>query len=281
MKACLNAWTVDPGVGFAEMFAQLREAGFDGVELNVDAPGRSAHSLTMDTTARELARIRTLAEQNRLAVVSVSSSLHGDNMGAADPEKNAFSQRLVRHQLACARELGAGGILIVPGGVSDTVTLREAYENAYRTLSALCGEIAAGTVAVGVENVWNGFFMSPFDMARFIDRLDCPMLGAYYDVGNTVAFSRSEHWIDVLGSRIRLVHIKDFKRRGGIHSGGTFTDLLQGDVNWHAVMAALRRAGFDGYLTAEVSKPADRPDLSDQAYYSSVAQAVRQIISEC
>ena len=95
MKACLNAWTVDPGVGFAEMFAQLREAGFDGVELNVDAPGRSAHSLTMDTTARELARIRALAEQSRLAVVSVSSSLHGDNMGAADPEN---VERLIQIQ---------------------------------------------------------------------------------------------------------------------------------------------------------------------------------------
>ena len=39
MLKSLNAWTVDASTGFAEMFRQVRAAGFDGIELNVDAPG--------------------------------------------------------------------------------------------------------------------------------------------------------------------------------------------------------------------------------------------------
>ena len=36
MKKSLNAWTVDSKTGFEQMFRELKEAGFDGVELNVD-----------------------------------------------------------------------------------------------------------------------------------------------------------------------------------------------------------------------------------------------------
>lgn len=49
MLKSLNAWTVDSSVCFGDMFRQVRAAGFDGIELNVDEPERSSHSLTMQT----------------------------------------------------------------------------------------------------------------------------------------------------------------------------------------------------------------------------------------
>ena len=55
MKKSLNAWTVDPAAGFEQMFRELKAAGFDGVELNVDREGAGAHSLTLATTRQELA----------------------------------------------------------------------------------------------------------------------------------------------------------------------------------------------------------------------------------
>ena len=90
MKKSLNAWTVAEETGFEQMFKELKEAGFDGIELNVDKEGHSAHSLTLSTTAEELADIKKLSEKYDLPVISISTSLWGGKMGT-DPE---FSEKL-------------------------------------------------------------------------------------------------------------------------------------------------------------------------------------------
>ena len=43
------------------------------------------------------------------------------------------------------------------------------------------------------------------------------------------------------------VHVKDFRREGY-----QWTPLLEGDVSFSAVMAELRKTGFDGALVSEV-----------------------------
>ena len=46
------------------------------------------------------------------------------------------------------------------------------------------------------------------------------------------------------------IHVKDYRRDiGGLRG---FTGLLQGDVNWPAVVAALAAIGYDGFVTSEV-----------------------------
>ena len=279
MKKSINAWSVDGAVGFEEMFSQMKAVGFEGIELNVDKAGHSAHSLTMETTAEELTEIKALADKYDLPVVSISSSLYAGNMGSPDPECREFAKKLLRKQLECAKALGAGGILVVPGGIEPdgSHSIKQAYENSLETLASLKDVIYETKINVGVENVWNGFFMSPYDMMVFIDKLDCPYLGAYYDVGNVIAFSWSEYWIEILGTRIKNVHVKDFKRNTRINSGGTFTPLLKGDTNWKAVIPALRKAGFDGYLTAEVFKAEDE---SYEDFYKSILSDIEKMITE-
>jgi hexulose-6-phosphate isomerase len=98
-------------------------------------------------------------------------------------------------------------------------------------------------------------------------------VGVYFDTGNAVLTGYPEQWIRILGRRIARVHLKDFKWRfegdvnkvrgfGGFAAGqawGTmaaFCDLGAGDVNWPAVMAAFRKSGYKGPLTAEMLPPA-------------------------
>jgi len=268
MKKSINAWSIDPSIGFEAMFTQVKAAGFGGIELNVDKAG--AHSLTMDSSEAELAGIRALSEKYGLPVASVSSSLWGGKM--AGPEGKA----LLEQQLKCARALSAKGILTVPGGMSGTVSLARAWESCAANLKSWLPMIEAYGLFVGLENVWNMFFASPFDMRNFVDALGSPLVGAYYDVGNPVAFSRTEDWIEILGGRIGLVHVKDFKRAGGVNSGGAWRQLGHGSVDWGRVIPALRRAGFDGYLTAEVFKEEHQ---SYEEFYSETAQAIDKIIN--
>ncbi len=279
MKKSINAWTVEDAAEFPELFQQVKEAGFDGVELNVDREDYSAHSLTLSTTPEELKEIGDLSRQYGLPVVSISSSLYGGRMGSPDKEEREFAKTLLRKQLECARALGCSGILTVPGGQSPRISLAEDFQRSQATLAELREEIMDAGIRVGVENVWNGFFTSPVEMARFIDELDCPLVGAYFDVGNVVAFSWPESWIEILAERIHHVHIKDFKRQAGLNLGGDFVSLTQGDVNWKAVIPALRLAGFDGYLTAEVSiSECTEPDITYQEYYRTVAETIGRIL---
>ena len=275
MKKALNAWSVDDNAGFNAMFEQLKKAGFDGVELNLDAPGRSAHSLSLETTDSELAEIMNISEKYDLPVISVSSSLYGGGMGSPCPDERAQIKKILEKQLYCANQLGAGAILVVPGGISAETSIKEAYKNSLETLRDCLEFIEEYKIAVGVENVWNQFFTSPWDMAVFIDNLNSQYIKAYFDVGNVLAFSYPEYWIEILGSRISRVHIKNFLRNGHFNLGGSFVDLAVGSARWPEIIAALRNVGYDGYLTAEVEK---REGLGFEEFYEETVGVIRGLI---
>lgn len=274
MKKSLNAWTVDGNATFEEMFSQVKEAGFDTIELNVDKEGHSAHSLTLTTTQEELAAIKALSEKYDLPVVSISSSLWAGKMGS----DYAYGKALLAKQLECCKALGGTGILIVPGGGYPSVSLMEDREKCIAFLQQEKDLIDSYGIYVGVENVWNGFFMSPLDMSTFIDAVGNPLVGAYYDVGNVVAFSFTERWIEHLGGRIHNIHVKDYLRNRGINSGGEWKDLTEGSIDWKAVIKALKSIGFDGPLTAEVFKADESQSYQD--YYKKIADEFTVILAD-
>lgn len=277
MKKSINAWSVDAREEFDEMFSHLSACGFSAVELNLDAPGHSAHSLTMETSAAELFEIRSKAEHHGIEIAGVSTSLYSGQFGSDDENRREQGKDLLRKQIRCAAALGADSILAVPGAdIAGGASIAKAFENTHKTLSEMKDEIAYSGIVVCLENVWNGFFTSPFDMATFIDKLDSPYIKAYYDVGNTVAFSDTVSWISVLGNRIGRIHIKDFRRNGGLNSGGTFVDLLTGDVNWPDVMASLKENGYDGYITAEVFPTREYDDIT--LFYQEVSAQMDTIL---
>jgi len=277
MKKSINAWSVDSKTNFEDMFAQIKKAGFDGIELNVDGKDNaSAHSLTLETTAQELAEILALSKKHDLPVVSISTSMWwGVNMGSPKKENKELGKKLLEKQLYCAKTLGASGILVVPGGINEEVSIAGAYKNSVGFLESCKDIIENYKLKVGVENVWNQFFLSPFDMANFIDGLKCEYVSAYYDVGNVVAFSWSEYWVEVLDKRISHIHIKDFKRSSGYNSGGTWVGLLDGDTNFKRIIPALKKAGWDGYLTAEIGKPENQ---TFEEFYKGTVELENKII---
>lgn len=273
MKQALNAWTVDQSMDMEQTFAAVAKAGFCAIELNMDAPG-APHGLSEKTTASDYAQIRRLSEVYRLPVCSIASSLWwGAPMGR--PECWDAAQALLHNQIQAAMELGATGILIVPGGMNDTLSLDATRKNCIDFLRSQREYIEKSGIFVGVENVWNGFFLSPYDMASFIDEVDSPLVGAYLDVGNMLAFSTPEYWIEVLGERIGKVHVKDYKRNGGLNSGGNWVDITCGSADWKKIIPALRKAGYDGYLVGEVFK--SDPDMEWDAYYEKVSGEIGTI----
>ena len=174
----------------------------------------------------------------------------------------------------CCSLLGADTILVVPGLVGadfipgcEVTEYDVAYDRSLEALTQLKEYAEKVKVNIGLENVWNKFLLSPLEMRDYIDKIDSPYVGAYFDVGNVVYSGYPEHWIKILGSRIKKVHFKDFKARVGNING--FVDLLSGDVNYPGVMEQLEKVGYDDYVIAEMGIYKNYPDQT--IYTTSIA----------
>ena len=118
-------------------------------------------------------------------------------------------------------------------------------------LAELLPYAEARHITLAVENVWNRFLLSPLEFARFLDDFDSPAIGAYFDVANILTYGYPDQWLEYLGPRVKRVHFKDY--RLDVDDIRGFTSLLQGDVPWARVAAALRRIHYRGWIVVEVA----------------------------
>ena len=95
-------------------------------------------------------------------------------------------------------------------------------------------------------------FASAALVADLLRRVDSPSFGALWDVHHPYRVGESpEDVVRTLGSHIRLVHIKDARRRG---DDWQLVALGEGEVPVREGLAALDAAGYDGWLTVEWEK---------------------------
>ena len=256
MKKGISIWSfTEPDIKKCLLLA--KDAGFDGVELALDEQG----PVNLNSTKEEMLEIKTFAESIGLELYSVASGLYWTyNYTSADEATREKAKAITRKQLEVASWLGCDTILVVPGAVkvafdpaSELVEYDVAYERALAALKELAPYAEELKVAIGVENVWNKFLLSPLEMADFIDKVGSDYVGSYFDVGNVLYIGYPEHWIKVLANRIKKVHFKDYRVAAGDLYG--FVDLLAGEVNWPAVMQQFEKVGYDGWVTAEMLPP--------------------------
>ena len=234
-------------------FALAKKYGFDGVEVGIGYEG----PLRYDSTPEEIAEYKRKGESCGLAFYSlVCDDCWQYSLTADDPAERGAAKQMVRRQIEVAALLGCETVLVLPGmvqGLGDAgpvVDYEVAYHRAADALRELAPFAEAHGVVIGLENVWNKFLLSPLEVRGLIDSIGSAYVKAYFDVGNVLRSGFPEQWIGILGSRISKVHFKDFRRSVGTLDG--FIDILDGDVDYPAVMAALRGIGYDGWVTAEV-----------------------------
>jgi hexulose-6-phosphate isomerase len=263
MKKSISYWSFSgglegkPQLDLKGCMKKAKEAGFEGVELVVAETGE----LTLDSTREDMEGIAQVAKDVGIELSSLATGLLWDySLTSSDDKTRGKAKDIVRRMLELAFYLGVDTVLVIPGTVdvffkpdAEVVPYDLAYERSLETLKESVPTAERYKVSIGIENVWNKFLLSPLELRDFIDRIGSPYLGAYFDVGNSLLTGYPEHWIRVLGKRIKKVHIKDFRTSVGNVNG--FVDLLEGDVNWAEVMKALEEIGYDGWLTAEILPP--------------------------
>jgi len=104
---------------------------------------------------------------------------------------------------------------------------------------------------IELENVWNNFLLSPIEARRFLDEINHPLVGWYFDIGNIIRYGWPEHWIETLQSRIMKLHMKEYSREIMLNEGvgkGFGVELMEGDNNWPVVMKALNKIKEKKYM---------------------------------
>jgi L-ribulose-5-phosphate 3-epimerase len=258
VKISASYWMFEGGLEakkpVAEAMAEAKNLGFDAIELCIGDKG----VLTHQTTQAQCEEIVAEAQKIGIEISSVASGQSWSwSPSANDAKTRENIIDFTCKALQVTQWLGTDAYLFVPGSVdvfflpdAEVIPYDICYERAAEAVEQILPTAEKTGVALGIENVWNKFLLSPLEMREFIDSFGSEAVGAYFDVGNVLLTGYPCQWIRILNKRIKRVHVKDFKKSVGTIEG--FVDLLEGDVNFENVKKALAETGYDGYVTAEM-----------------------------
>lgn len=234
-------------VSVLEKFAILKSAGFQGVEITIAQRNETKEIL--------------------LAVDATGVVVHG----VTHPSSDHYEE-----PLNLCKAVGGDAVLVV-AKLKPNVSYEENFKLAQGFIRKALPQAEKLGIRLLVENVRGSFLKRAEEMARFIDELKSPAVGAYFDTGNAISWTdqTAEHWARVLGRRIVKLDIKD---RGHVEFGDPKTRSTDavgtdgGEVHWENVRRQLERINFRGWATAEVTG-------GDKARLTRMASWIRGVLN--
>ena len=255
----ISYWTLagfDGNLPIEKAMESAKKMGYGGIE-----PALGHADLVPGVSEARCKEIRRCAKGLGLEMTTMATVKYWD-LSLSDPKTSARNKAIAytKEYLQVAKWLGLKVVLVIPGAVDvffkpdfKAVPYAQVWKLATDSIRRLLPTAQKLGVTMAVENVWNYFLTDPMAMRAFVDQFKSPRLGVYFDVGNCVVTGYPEHWIEILGRRIKAVHIKSFQRCGGAGTAEGFTDdLKKPDINWRSVIAGLRKIKYTGPLTAEM-----------------------------
>jgi hexulose-6-phosphate isomerase len=226
-----------------EKFKILKDAGFDGLEINAPSGKEQEYQEAFKETG--------------LACEGVVDAVHWNTtLSDPDPKIRATAVEMLKKALRECKLYGGTSVLLVPAVVNKGISYDDAYKRSQEEIRKAIPVAEETGVKIAIENVWNSFLLSPLEAARYVDEFNSPMVGWHFDIGNVINFGWPEQWIRILGKRIVKLHIKEYSRKKRDKEGpyaGFGVLLLEGDNDWPAIMKALDDVGYaGGWATAEV-----------------------------
>ncbi len=251
------------GKNLDEFLPTAAKAGFDCVELMVGA----SPELPLDATPDQIKAVQDKLKANNLTLNSVALFCNDGNildaLPASQPAIDGFTKGL-----HTAKALGVKMVLMITGRLRPDLFYEDAYNNAIASYKQLAKTAEALDIDIAIEFVWTGFLFSPLEFRNFLQAINSPKIGFYFDPGNMIVFQQPAHWARALKDHIKGVHFKDWQ---GGPLDGKWTGLLEGKVDFPAVMRELKASSFKGTYISEVE-----PNLQD---LSKTVEAAKKILA--
>ncbi|MGI6020421.1 MAG: L-ribulose-5-phosphate 3-epimerase [Lachnospiraceae bacterium] len=237
-----------PDLPWKEKLEAAKEAGYDFVEISIDASEEKISRVYMSKEERfEL--VRLMYETGMPIRTMNVSALTKYSLGDPDPEIEKRAVDIMIHAIELAEDLGVR-IVMIPGydiyfGESTPETQQRFIKNLrYGT------EIAAKhSVLLDMETMENDFMNTSWKGMYYVNMIDSLYLGLYPDVGNmkNAAVKIGCDSADDLRSargRIAALHLKETKP-------GKFRDMMYGEghVDFETMIKTAWSLGCRKYVT--------------------------------
>ncbi|MBN8789972.1 MAG: sugar phosphate isomerase/epimerase [Terrimonas sp.] len=243
IKKSLKIEMVKGEMSIMDKFKMLKELDYDGVEFS--SPHNYDHK-----------EILAARDKTGLLIPGVVNSEHWKSpLSSPDPAVRDKCFNTVIQSLNDCKMYGGTTVLLVAGVVNDKISYADAYKHTQEQIRKLIPHAEKTGIKIAIENVWNNFLISPLEAAKYVDEINHPLVGWYFDIGNILRYGWPEQWIEILNKRIMKLDVKEYSRKKMNEEGlwkGFDVELMEGDNNWPVIIDALQKIGYNGWASAEV-----------------------------
>lgn len=260
MKIGYSTWGM-PNLPIDVTVKHLAGLGFDGIEITV-IRGYTTELDTLDAAERQ--RIRRLLDEYNLELPAIAGH---QSLLARDPAAHAENwRRLTGSVDLCVEWADENGPPVLDttlgSGPGDWEEHREFILERLGTVVDYC---APREVIVGLEpHVGDGMTTQPEQILCLLEAVDSPYLRLNFDISHfEIEGMPTEESVPAFAPYTAHTHVKD--QRGRVPD---FEFLIPGEGPFDYVnyLEEMRKAGYDGYITAEVSMQVQRrPDYDPLA----------------
>ena len=223
----------------------------------LDVEGVDYHVRFLGDPATAAAAIRKALTRNGRVLSGLSMS---NDFNQADPEAFRTQVETVKTWLQVAAEVEAPVSRIFGGHIPadkrlDALTRAEGEQRILDALGEVVGQAEKLGVTLALEN-HGGLPCTGEEQVALIETINSPCLKATVDIGNYMQGGQEGHeGTAVAASVAGYVHVKDFRKTAdeAMPWGWNIqpATIGEGDVDIPACFAALRAAGYDGFVALE------------------------------
>ncbi|MFH1566828.1 MAG: sugar phosphate isomerase/epimerase [Gemmatimonadota bacterium] len=274
MKIGFSTWGM-PGVPIDRALEHLARLGFTGVEPTV-IPGFTTELDTLD--AGERRRIRALFDRHGLDMPAVAGH---QGVLSRDAAQHAECWRRLTGALdLCAEWAGPAG----PPALDTTLGGAPAdWDSSGELLLERTGQLveyaASRGVVVAVEPHVSSILDRPEKTLWLLEQIDSPYLRLNFDISHfDVLGIPTAESVAALAPYTAHTHVKDQRGRAPDHE---FLIPGEGPFDFVEYLREMARAGYDGYITAEVSfmvqrRPGYDPLAAAELTWRTLSTAFRE-----
>src|SRR5437764_831518 len=252
---------------FEEAAQRIAGLGYQGLELLADVP----HAWPAGLLEGQKRAILGAMERAGLSFSNINAFMMNAvndhrqpywHPSFIEPEPQYRRVRLdhTRRALSLCAELGAPHITTEPGGpLAPGQSRQEAIDLFVEVLKPLAEHAHDLGVLLLIEPEPGLLLETTDQYLEVAERLDAPSVGLNFDVGHAYCVGEDlPRAIAKLAPHIRHYHVEDIAASRVHHHLVPGT----GAIDFAAVVAAIRRTGYDGWLTVELYPFLDDPDAA-------------------
>ena len=234
---------------------RLHALGLNGFDV-ILAPG---HCWPAELTTADRSRLASTLAAEGIRIDSVNFPALDLNLASSVAEVRAYSVGRYREALLLGTELGARGIVAVPGRVSPLIG--PPREETERWLAESVGELLAAAEESDASVFLELHPQTPIPtvdgLDRFVTGFADPRLRVVYDVANAeFVFEDHRAALRRLAPRLGQVHLSDASATRWAHDR-----VGRGTVDFATILRTLDEIAFDGACILEVVTPTPLPDI--------------------